>query len=90
DARPELKDSMKRAGDFLNLAVLATLLLAAAAIALSSRLQALRLRDEVALMKCLGATRGFIGRTLLCQQLLLAAIAGGAGVVLGAVIQLAA
>jgi putative ABC transport system permease protein len=83
DARPEIRQPLERAGNFLDIAVLATLLLAAASVALSARLHSLRLRDEAALLKCLGASRRFIARALGLQLLLLGLAAGGAGAVIG-------
>jgi putative ABC transport system permease protein len=85
DARPEIKNSLERAGRFLDIAVLATILLSAAAVALTARLHSQRLRDEVALLKCLGAQRGFVTRALALQLILLGLFAGGAGALLGAV-----
>jgi putative ABC transport system permease protein len=68
---------------FLAIARLAATLLAAAAIALCAWQWGLRLRDEVALLKCLGATSGYILRAFTCMLLLLALAAGAAGAVLG-------
>ena len=82
-ARPEVGRSLKRAGQFLDIAVLCAILLAAAAIALSARQYGQQQRDEVALLKCLGADAGFIGTMLTCQLLALGIIAGLAGAVLG-------
>jgi putative ABC transport system permease protein len=84
EGRPEVESSMKTSHQFLDIAVLAAILLAAAAVALSSRLHAQRLRDEVALLKCLGASRGFVRRALSLQVLLLGLGAGVAGSALGA------
>jgi putative ABC transport system permease protein len=84
DSRPEIRTTIARAGHFLGVAVLATMLLAAAAVALTARLYSQRLRDEVALLKCLGARRAFLHRALALQLLLLGLIAGGFGAVLGA------
>ncbi len=83
NARPEIRNSMDRARNFLNIAVLATILLAAAAVALSARQHSVKLRDEVALLKVLGARRGFIRRVLLLQILMLGLIAGGLGAAVG-------
>lgn len=83
NARPEIQNSMNRARNFLNIAVLATILLAAAAVALSARQHSVRLRDEVALLKVLGARRGFIRRVLVLQILMLGLIAGGLGAAVG-------
>ena len=84
DSRPEIRTTIARAGHFLGVAVLATILLAAAAVALTARLYSARLRDEVALLKCLGARRAFLHRALALQLLLLGLIAGGIGAALGA------
>lgn len=83
NAQPQVRNSMDRARSFLNIAVLATILLAAAAVALSARQYSVRLRDEVALLKVLGARRAFIRRALLLQVLLLGVIGGGLGAVAG-------
>jgi putative ABC transport system permease protein len=84
DARPEIKSTLARAGRFLGITVLATILLSAAAVALTARLYSERLRDEVALLKCLGAQRGFVVRALGLQLILLGLLAGGAGALVGA------
>ena len=83
NGRREISRSMDRARSFLNIAVLATILLAAAAVALSARQHSIKLRDEVALLKVLGARRGFIRRVLVLQILLLGLIAGGIGALAG-------
>ena len=83
DARPELKSALARAGQFLDLAVLAATLLAAAAVALCARSQGIRLRDEVALLKCLGARANFITGALLASLLAVGLAAGLAGMVIG-------
>lgn len=83
DARPELKNALRNAGDFLALARLAAALLAAAAIALCARQWGLKLRDEVALLKCLGARQAYILAALTLNLLLLGLVAGAAGALLG-------
>ena len=83
NAQPQVRNSMDRARSFLNIAVLATILLSAAAVALSARQYSQRLRDEVALLKVLGARRAFIRRVLVLQVLLLGLIAGGLGAAVG-------
>jgi putative ABC transport system permease protein len=55
-ARPEVGRALSRAGQFLDIAVLAAILLSAAAVALSARQHGQAQRDEVALLKCLGAS----------------------------------
>lgn len=83
DARPELKTAMNTAGEFLGIARVAAALLAAAAIALCAWQHGLKLRDEVALLKCLGAQGGFILTSLLMRLLLLGLVGGFVGVLLG-------
>lgn len=87
EARPELRSAVTHAGDFLDIAVLATTLLAAAAVALCAHQHGGRLRDEVALLKCLGARRGFLTRALLLQLLLLGLAGSLAGALLGLLAQ---
>ncbi|MBI2383737.1 MAG: FtsX-like permease family protein [Gammaproteobacteria bacterium] len=82
DARAEVRAAMDRARRFLDLAVLAAALLAAAAVALCARSYGRRLRDEVALLKCLGARQNFVAGALassLGALALLAGLAGAAG-----------
>ncbi len=83
DARPEIRSALDRAGQFLDIAVLAATLLACAAVALSARQYGEKLRDEIALLRCLGARSGFLGRALLLQLLLLGAISGALGAAVG-------
>jgi putative ABC transport system permease protein len=87
DARPEVRRALDRAGQFLDIAVLAAALLAAAAIGLAAHQHGLRLRDEVALLKCLGARQGFILRALLLNLLLLGLGAALLGALLGYAVQ---
>lgn len=83
DARPEVRNALDRAGLFLDIAVLAAALLAAAAVGLAAHLHGARLRDEVALLKCLGARQGFILRTLVLNLLLIGLASATLGVLLG-------
>jgi putative ABC transport system permease protein len=55
DARPELKGALEKSDQFLGLAALAAVVLAAAAIALAARRFARRHLDGCAMMRCLGA-----------------------------------
>lgn len=87
EARGEIRETLKRSGRFLDLAVLAAMLLAGSAVALAAQRHGARLRDEAALMKCLGARQGVIRNGLIAGLLLLGLIGGGAGVVIGAVSQ---
>lgn len=83
ESRPELRNALDRAGTFLAVASSAASLLAAAAIALCAWQFGLRLRDEVALMKCLGAQGGFILRVMLLMLIMLGLIGGAVGALLG-------
>ncbi len=56
EARPEIRSALDRAGKFLNLAALASVVVAAAAIALAIRRFIQRHLDGCAVMRCLGAT----------------------------------
>lgn len=56
DARPEIRSALDRAGKFLNLAALASVVVAAAAVALAIRRFIQRHLDGCAVMRCLGAT----------------------------------
>ena len=83
ESRPELRNALRNSRDFLGLARLAAALLAAAAIALCANQWGLKLRDEVALLKCLGAGQTFVLRALVLNLLMLGAAAGAAGALLG-------
>lgn len=83
DSRQEIQQTLQRAQRFLNIAVLASLLLSAAAIALGARRYGLRLRDEVALLKTLGAQRSLLLRAQLHQLLLLGVCGAAGGMLLG-------
>ncbi|MGH8482610.1 MAG: ABC transporter permease, partial [Nevskiaceae bacterium] len=83
EAQPELMEAVENSYAFLAIARLAATLLAAAAIALCAWQWGLRLRDEVALLKCLGATGGYILRAFTFMLLLIALAAAAAGAALG-------
>jgi putative ABC transport system permease protein len=83
EARPEIRNALRNSRDFLGLARLAAALLAAAAIALCARQWGAKLRDEVALLKCLGASQAFVLRALTLSLLLLGLVAGALGALLG-------
>ena len=56
----QLNSAIDRASRFLNLASLASVMLAAVAVAMGARRYATRHIDAVALMKCMGASQGFV------------------------------
>lgn len=87
DARPELVRSIDRADQFLNLAALVAVLLAAVAIAMAARRYATRETDTVAILKCLGAQRRDVLWGYLAQLLIIAIAAGIVGIVIGYVAQ---
>jgi len=83
DTNPQIRDAMERSGRFLNLASLISVLLAAIAVAMTARRYAVRHRDRIALLKCLGSKQQFILNLNLLQLLMLALLAAAAGIVLG-------
>jgi putative ABC transport system permease protein len=88
DSNPQIRSSMDRAGRFLNLASLVSVLLAAVAVAMAARRYSRRHRDRIALMKCMGASQRLIFRSSLVQLLVLALAASLLGALLGYVAQL--
>lgn len=87
DARPEIRSALDRAGKFLSLAALASVVVAAAAMALAIRRFIQRHLDGCAVMRCLGATES----TLLCLYslyfVMLGSIAGLLGCALAVLAQ---
>ena len=87
DASPQIRASSDRAGRFLSLASLVSVLLSSIAVAMAARRYARRHLDNVALMKCMGATQGFVMRQTTLQLVVIAAIASIVGTALGYVAQ---
>ncbi len=87
EASPQIRSSMDRAGRFLNLAGLVSVLLAAIAVAMAARRYAQRHLDNVALMKCMGASQDFILAISVVELVLLALIGAAIGTLLGFVAQ---
>ena len=83
DSSPQIRSAMDRAGRFLNLASLVSVLLAAVAVAMAARRYAIRHRDRIALLKCLGSQQGFILRLNLLQLMMLTIAGAIAGTLLG-------
>src|SRR5690606_26929118 len=71
DARENLRRAFERGEGFLRLAAMLAALLAGIAIALSAQRFARRKTDEVALLRCLGASRGEILAALGIELVLL-------------------
>jgi putative ABC transport system permease protein len=84
----QLNSAIDRASRFLNLASLASVLLAAVAVAMGARRYAARHIDAVALMKCMGASQRFVLAISIIELTLLALAAVAAGALLGYCAQL--
>lgn len=83
DARQELRTALRRAEQFLGLAVLTTILVACAAIAMAAQRYAARHLDNCAVLRCLGASQRFIVNIFALEMAMLAFIGGGVGVAVG-------
>jgi len=83
DANPQIRSAMDRAGRFLNLASLVSVLLAAVAVAMAARRYAVRHRDRIALLKCLGSQQAFIMRLNLLQLVMLTILGASVGIMIG-------
>jgi putative ABC transport system permease protein len=83
DASPQVRNAVQRSGRFLSLASLVSVLLCAIAVAMAARRYVYRHLDTVALLKTLGATRGFTLTVAVLQLLALALLAATVGSVLG-------
>ena len=79
----QLNSAIDRASRFLNLASLASVLLAAVGVAMGARRYATRHIDTVALMKCMGASQGFVLAISVIELALLAVFAVTIGALLG-------
>ena len=83
DASPQIRSATERAGRFLNLSGLTSVLLAAIAVAMAARRYAERHLDSVALLKSMGASQRFVLQLTLLELMFLGLIAWLAGTVLG-------
>ena len=83
DASPQLRETMDRAGSFLNLASMVSVLLSAIAVAMAARRYAARRMDTAALMKCMGASQARVLAIHLTQLTVIALLASAFGAVLG-------
>jgi putative ABC transport system permease protein len=88
DSSPQIRSSMDRAGRFLNLSSLISVLLAAVAVAMAARRYSHRHRDRIALMKCMGAVQSLIFRSSVMQLLILAIAGAAIGALLGYLAQM--
>jgi putative ABC transport system permease protein len=83
DTTPQIKNAVDRAGRFLSLASLVSVLLCSIAVAMSARRYVSRHLDAVALLKTLGATRAFTLSLSLFQLLVIAVLAAAIGSAVG-------
>ncbi|HXH01402.1 MAG TPA: FtsX-like permease family protein, partial [Xanthomonadaceae bacterium] len=82
EARPELRSALDRAGRFLGLAALVSVVLAAVAVAMAARRHSARHLPDAAVMRCLGASQRMLVGILVGELLLLGLLAGTIGVAL--------
>lgn len=82
DARPEIRVSLDRAGRFLGLAALVSVVLAAIAVAMAARRHAARHLAGSAVMRCLGASQATLVGIHVGELLLLGVLASAVGVLL--------
>jgi putative ABC transport system permease protein len=87
EASPQVRNAVQRAGRFLSLASLVSVLLCAIAVAMAARRYVNRHLDSVALLKTLGATRAFTLAVSVLQLLALALVAATAGAAFGFIAQ---
>jgi putative ABC transport system permease protein len=80
---PQIQASTRRAGRFLNLSAIITVLLAAVAVAMAARRYTRRHLDNVALMKCMGASQRLVLQMTVIELGLVALVAAVAGSLFG-------
>ncbi len=83
DASPQIRASADRAGRFLSLSSLVSVLLAAIAVAMAAQRYARRHLDTVALMKCMGAPQRFVLAQTLLQLVVIAVVTSVIGTAIG-------
>jgi putative ABC transport system permease protein len=82
DARPEIRSALDRAGRFLGLAALVSVVLAAIAVAMAARRHSTRHTQASAVMRCLGASQRTLVGVHAGELLMLGVIASGLGIAL--------
>ena len=87
DARPEVRSSLDRAGRFLGLAALVSVILAAVAVAMAARQHSARHLTSVAVMRCMGAQQRTLVGIHVGELLLLGLIACTLGVLIAFALQ---
>lgn len=89
DARPEVRSALDRAGRFLGLAALVSVVLAAVAVAMAARRHSARHLAGSAVMRCLGASQRLLAGIHVGELLLLGLAGSVAGLVLAYALQAA-
>lgn len=89
DARPEIRSALDRAEQFLGLAAVVSVIIAAVAIALAARRFLQRHLDGCAIMRCLGASQGQLVRLYIMHFVFLGLVASVVGCVFGVAAQAA-
>jgi putative ABC transport system permease protein len=87
DESPQIRSAMDRAGRFLNLSVLVTILLAAISVAIAARRYVARHLDNVALMKSMGASQRLVLQISVLELTMIAFVATAIGAFIGYVAQ---
>ncbi|MBP6797586.1 MAG: FtsX-like permease family protein [Luteimonas sp.] len=87
DARPEVRSALDRAGRFLGLAALVSVILAAVAVAMAARRHSERHLSGVAVMRCLGAQQRTLVGIHVGELLLLGLVACTLGVAIAFALQ---
>ncbi|HEY4530566.1 MAG TPA: FtsX-like permease family protein [Luteimonas sp.] len=80
DARPEVRSALDRAGRFLGLAALVSVVLAAVAVAMAARRHSARHLQGAAVMRCLGASQAMLAAIHVGELLMLGLLACTVGV----------
>lgn len=87
DARPEVRSALDRAGRFLGLAALVSVVLAAVAVAMAARRHSERHLSGAAVMRCLGASQRTLVGIHVGEMLLLGLLACSLGVAIAFALQ---
>lgn len=87
DARPEIRSALDRAGRFLGLAALVSVVLAAVAVAMAARRHSERHLSGAAVMRCLGAQQRTLAAIHIGELAILGLIASAIGVAIAFALQ---
>ncbi len=87
DARPEIRSALDRAGRFLGLAALVSVVLAAVAVAMAARRHSARHLSGTAVMRCLGASQRTLVGIQVGELMMLGLVASTVGVAIAFALQ---